>query len=365
MCIHIAAGDGYVQMADGTPLYIFGFSDVTGVMQDMVMHTAMLGANFPGPAIFTDEGSNVYLTLTNVGMLHRPDLFDPHTIHWHGFPNAAIVFDGEPMGSIAINMGASLTYYYQAPDPGTYMYHCHVEATEHMQMGMLGNLYVRPLQNQGNAGLGIPPGKYTYNDGVLPSDPKSTAYDREFLVQIHAFDSIFHEQHIGVQPLPFADMRDDYAMLNGRGYPDTVNTAPLGALGDPYNNGQPSQRLNTLIRANSGEKVLLRVSSLSTVEFYTLTVLGIPMKVIGKDAKIMAGPTGNANYYDTSSVTLGGGQATDILFQAPSVTVPTTYFLYTTNLNNLSNGTEDFGGMMTEIVIYPSGTLPAQAGPNT
>ena len=31
--------------------------------------------------------------------------------------------------------------------------------------------------------------------------------------------------------------------------------------------------------------------------------------------------------------------------------LPGTYFLYTTNLNNLSNNTEDFGGMMTEIVI--------------
>ncbi len=45
-------------------------------------------------------------------------------------------------------MGASLTYFYNLVDPGTFMYHCHVEATEHMQMGMLGNLYVRPAQNR-------------------------------------------------------------------------------------------------------------------------------------------------------------------------------------------------------------------------
>ena len=30
---------------------------------------------------------------------------------------------------------------------------------------------------------------------------------------------------------------------------------------------------------------------------------------------------------------------------------PGTYFLYTTNLNHLSNDGEDFGGMMTEIVV--------------
>ena len=56
----------------------------------------------------------------------------------------ATIFDGEPMVSLAINQGASLTYYYKLTGrEGTYLYHCHVEATEHMQMGMLGNLYVR------------------------------------------------------------------------------------------------------------------------------------------------------------------------------------------------------------------------------
>ena len=44
----------------------------------------------------------------------RPDLFDPHSVHWHGFPNASPVFDGEPMSAISINMGQSLTYFYQA-----------------------------------------------------------------------------------------------------------------------------------------------------------------------------------------------------------------------------------------------------------
>jgi len=33
---------------------------------------------------------------------------------------------------------------------------------------------------------------------------------------------------------------------------------------------------------------------------------------------------------------------------------PGTYFLYTTNLNFLNNNDEDFGGIMTEIVITPA-----------
>jgi len=52
----------------------------------------------------------------------------------------------------------------------------------------------------------------------------------------------------------------------------------------------------------------------------------------------------------TSSITLGGGQAVDAIIDTTNV-APGTYALYTTNLNFLSNDKEDFGGMMTEIVI--------------
>jgi len=69
--------------------YMFGFSDVTGHTPDMVMMQGMLAANFPAPTISVKEGQKLYLTLTNVGMTHRPDLFDPHSVHYHGFPNAA------------------------------------------------------------------------------------------------------------------------------------------------------------------------------------------------------------------------------------------------------------------------------------
>jgi len=344
-CKHLAAGDGFVKMADGRDMYCFGFSDMTGVMDDMVMHDGMLNANFPGPVIDVREGQDFYLTLSNVGMAIRPDLFDPHTVHFHGLANAATVFDGEPMASISVNMGSSLTYYYRVAEPGTYMYHCHVEATEHMQMGMLANLYVRPAQD------GTPINGYTrfaYNDG-----DGSTGYDVFFPIQIHSFDPNFHDADETIQPLPFAAMKDVYPMLNGRGYPDTLNA------GDLVNkNGNAAQKLDSRITATHGQKILLRVSSLATVDFYTLTVLGLPMKVIGKDARLLRGPDpdgpgplqGKDLYYDTQSITLGGGESTDVLLDTSGVS-PGAYFLYVTNLNNLSNDAEDYGGMMTEITI--------------
>ncbi|MFZ5998024.1 MAG: multicopper oxidase domain-containing protein [Nitrospirota bacterium] len=356
VCIHLTSGDGFIKMGDGYDQYMFGFKDVTGVPRNEVMNVGMLAAEFAAPTIKVKEGQNVYLTLSNVGMVMRPDLFDAHTVHWHGFPFTAPVFDGEPMASIAINMGSSLTYYYVAPDPGTYMYHCHFEATEHMQMGMLGNLYVTPLQDGTMVG-GCTSMKYVFNDG-----DGSTCYDVDYPIQLLSFDPRFHDNHINVQPLPFANMKDTYPMINGRGYPETVNTAgdtdgdgvidDLNAPGVVTNvNGLVSQKIHAKVVATQGQRVLLRISSLSTVEYYTVRTLGIPMLVVGKDAKQLKGPSGNF-YYTTDSLTLGGGESFDVILNTTNI-APGTYFLYTTNLNHLSNDNEDYGGMMTEIVINP------------
>jgi FtsP/CotA-like multicopper oxidase with cupredoxin domain len=354
VCVHLAAGDGFTSMADkslngplGTSQYIFGFVNVTGkpdseVMKMWDMGGAMLGMNFPAPTLTFAEGDEVYLSLSNVGMLMRPDLFDPHSVHWHGFPNASAIFDGVPDASATINMGATLTYYYNVAEPGTFIYHCHVEAVEHMQMGMLGNLYVSPAQN------GTPFGPYTafaYNDG-----DGATGYTagREYPIQIESFDPVFHEEHINVQPLPFAAMKDKFPMLNGRGYPDTINPGNIA-----NEMGYDSQRLPALITATVGERILLHVSSLSTTSYHTLTVLGIPMRVVGTGSRILRGEgvsSGLDLSYTTNSVTLGGGQTYDVILDTAGVPAGT-YFLYTTNLNHLSNNEEDMGGMMTEIVI--------------
>jgi FtsP/CotA-like multicopper oxidase with cupredoxin domain len=279
-------------------------------------------------------------------------------VHFPGFPNAAPVFDGMPEGSIAITEGATLTYYYNIVEPGTFMYHCHVEATEHMQMGMLGNLYVEAAQNElpDGAVLGAhvhqnnatQHDRYVYNDG-----DGSTRYDVEAAIQLGSFDPAFHDASMTIQPLPFAEMRDRYAMLNGRGYPDTVNPAPLAPPVNPITEpdpGKESQKVSSLVTATAGQKVLLRLSNLNVTNFYTVTVLGLSMKVVGQGAHILRGPGGTDHYYDTSSVTLGGGEAADVIIDTAGASSGT-YFLYATNLNYLSNDTEDYGGMMTEIVI--------------
>jgi FtsP/CotA-like multicopper oxidase with cupredoxin domain len=349
VCMHLGAGDGFSTMADGKVMYGFGFSNLTGVAPASAISNGLLGANFAAPTIELKEGDKFYLTLTNVGMAIRPDLFDPHTVHFHGFPNQAPVFDGMPEGSFGVNMGSSVTYFFNITEPGTYIYHCHMEATEHMQMGMLGQLFVRPAQDGiSKTYNGRTYTKFVYNDG-----DGSTGYDKAYPIQLGSMDHNFHDASESVQPLPFAGMKDTYAMLNGRGYPDTVNPAPLPTPtvdGQSVNNNKQSQKISSLITAAAGERILLRLSNLNVTNYYTVTALGLPLRVVGSGAHIARGPDGKALYYDTASVTLGGGETTDVIVDTAGI-APGTYFLYTTNLNYLSNNEQDFGGMMTEIVV--------------
>jgi FtsP/CotA-like multicopper oxidase with cupredoxin domain len=377
-CDHLVAGDGVVTMADGYPQYIFSYARVplpgeltdkddpdserapneaSGEYPGWVMSKGLMAANVPAPSIFVDEDDELFLSLTNVGMAQRPDLFDPHTIHWHGFPQAGSIFDGVPDSSISINMGATLTYYYSAQDPGTYMYHCHVEATEHMQMGMLGSLWVRPKQNKIGYGdpidantisrLGGNPTSlvegYAYNDG-----DGSTAYDVEYPIQIGSFDPEFHDASFNTQPLPFAGMKDTYFMLNGRGYPDTVHKGALPATPNDYVGSSVSQPVDSLVEAEVGQRILLRISNLAITAFYTLGTNGLDMEVVALDARLLRDDAGTNMSYETNSLTLGGGQSVDVII---TPTTAGTYFLYAKNLDRLSNNNENFGGMMTEIRI--------------
>lgn len=379
VCAHLAAGDGWSARADGGRHYMFGFSNVTGVPNDEVMTRSGFNAKWSAPTLAFKEGQEVFLSLTNVGMIQRPDLFDPHSVHFHGFPQAAPIYDGVPDASASINMGSTFTYYYKLNDPGTYIYHCHVESTEHMHMGMLGTLYVKPKQDE----LDIPPvtttfgyatpttvtrkfTKFAYNDGN-----GQTGYDVDFPLQLGGFDGKFHDLHEAVQPLPFEELKSTHTFINGRGYPYTVYTVPVPPpLVDTDDPGsalpESSQVVPALVTATSGQRILLRLSNSSVAEYFTVTALGLRMEVVGQGASIARGLPGLEKITDatgtvvdapprdwkfkTGSVTLGGGESVDVLVDTAGV-APGTYFLYTTNLNYLSNGAEDRGGIMTHIVI--------------
>jgi FtsP/CotA-like multicopper oxidase with cupredoxin domain len=333
-----------------------------------------------------DEDDEYFLTLTNVGQVMRPDLFEQHTVHFHGYPNASSFYDGVPDASVAINIGGSFTYYYLAPDAGTYFWHCHISPPEHLQMGMVGQIYVRPRQNRVPTGTtlysalqaqqanprtacssadilctnpvpptdttgatggysgGVATKKFAYNDG-----DGTTQYDVEYPLQIHGFDPNFHFVGMTFNPESFADMKDKYFLLNGRSYPDTVTPGPLHTQTTDGSN-HFSQPLPSIIDIPHNGKALLRISDLDVTEYQTLASLGIPMKVIGYNAKLLRDQAGNNMYYNTNSITLAGGESLDVILDSTGVPAGT-YYLYTPNLDHLSNDAENFGGLMTEVRV--------------
>ncbi|BDG10829.1 multicopper oxidase domain-containing protein [Anaeromyxobacter paludicola] len=354
-----------------------------------IMDMGVLAGNAPAPLMAIDEDDEFFLTLSNPGMIMRPDLFEQHTVHFHGYPNASSYFDGVPDASVAINIAGSFTYYYTAPDAGTYFWHCHITPPEHLQMGMVGQLYVRPRQDRlgpndalrdaliaANKRAAVDPsatglscsdllctgqtpapavdtgarggGKYAYNDG-----DGSTRYDVEYPIQMMGFDPNFHYVGMTFNPEPFADMKDKYFLLSGRGYPDTVNPKAISTVAAD-GVARPAQPLPSVIRIAKSQgqtRALLRISDLSVTEFTTLGTVGIPMTVIAQNARLLRDLAGRNLYYDTNSLTLGGGESADVILDASNVPAGT-YYLYSTNLDHLSNDAENFGGMMTEIQVF-------------
>jgi hypothetical protein len=387
-----------------------------------IMDVGVMNGNIPAPLAAFDEDDEFFLTLTNVGMIQRPDLFEQHTVHFHGYPNASSFYDGVPDASIAINIGASFTYYYLAPDAGTYFWHCHITPPEHLQMGMVGQLHVRPRQDRVPSGtnlftsLGLQnglncpttgtctpltsttpdlrtecnpgrdilcsatmpaintgavqgtdklnnPQRYTYNDG-----DGSTAYDVEYPIQMHGFDPNFHFVGMTFNPELFVDMKDKYFLLNGRSYPDTVAAGPQATI---TTDGQMhySQPLPAIINIPVGGKALLRLVNLSVTEYHTLQSVGIPMKEVGFMAKLLRDQAGNNTEFYTNSITLGGGESLDVILDASDAGCSayagvgcgatlyppgSTFYVYTPQLDHLSNDAENFGGMMTEVHICNS-----------
>jgi FtsP/CotA-like multicopper oxidase with cupredoxin domain len=407
----------------GFSTYIFGFRNVTGLddtqranQKNHAQHTAPLfWLDQYDPASGSPRNKDFRMQLTNLGLALRPDLFDAHTIHWHGFRNVIPFFDGEPTGSVSVTTGRIFQYIYRPRDPGMYMFHCHVEDVEHVHMGMTGPVFVRPLQNfnggaayggsapiarlGGNTTAGVPMG-YAYNCG-----DGSTGYDREFVMMLSEVwcDSHWADAHI--QLPEWSDYRADFALLNGRVYPDTLApNSPLNMPADaaaaallhalpvqtdtsgdlvlpsaPYEHLQ-YQPLSALVTCNAGERVLLRFANLGFRES-AMTLAGIKMKVVGKDATPMRGRnadkgsdpldpyprTGADTSYEASVVSFGAGESIDAIFTAPPKTGPgyDTYILYNREYERSNNLAGGFGGQRTEVRVYAAGTLPPQSIPNT
>ena len=371
--LSLIATDGYATLPgrENDPIYIFGFRDVTS---DPDQSVSNLVATYKGhtqmsaPTLDFLQDDDMKITLTNLGLVQRPDLTDSHTIHWHGFDVPSPLNDGVPEVSVAVPIGRQLTYFYRPHREGTYMWHCHFEDVEHVQMGMTGIVFVRPLQD------GTPVGgftKFAYNDG-----DGSTGYHRHFAILMNEVWHHFHDGDRDIQETIPTDYDPEWFTLNGRAYPQTVlpnvdsfTSSGLTTRNPNYDTDDKSQPNSSLMQVYQGERVLMRLANLGYQQ-HAMQLPGIPMHVIGQDASLLRDGSVSTAYW-TNTIYMGPGEARDVLFDAPAYDPNrrsgsdgrgsyNVYFFKNRDWRRLSNnGAPGPGGMMTEVRVYQN-PLPAQ-----
>ncbi|MDD3890629.1 MAG: multicopper oxidase domain-containing protein [Syntrophomonadaceae bacterium] len=333
----LLATDGFINLPAGPifcasgridtrPIYIFGFTGglfkVTDPATDYVEYydqslDPTVAANWPvflqkkgtaiipSPMIWGDQDDKIYITLINLGMKFRPDLMDFHTIHMHG-AHVATQLDGFPESSFGVPMWMNTsaappmaTYLFRPEHPGTYMYHCHIEASEHVQMGMYGALIIYPSK-ESLAESGItqdaPGGLWRLNGILQPQIPVtathrnfayndiSTFFDKEYVMLLSDIDSIWHHAVETGSFYPAYRFKADYWLINGRAFPDTLNRHPL----TPPPSADPNLRqinYESYVHIKTNDKFLLRMINLGyrAVPWH---IHGWHFDIIGKDAHI-------------------------------------------------------------------------------
>ena len=153
--------------------------------------------DLPSPTLTFKEGDSVKLVLRNMS---QPA---PHTIHLHGL-DVDQENDGVPQFSWVVKHAEEKPYHFVAPHAGTYLYHCHIASSLHVQAGMWGLLIVRPADDSNTTWDGGYP--YTKDYGWITSELDTTWHTDDVIN--HDFDD---------NKTPVLDFYPQYFLINGKG----------------------------------------------------------------------------------------------------------------------------------------------------
>lgn len=101
----------------------------------------MFGFNgsYPGPLLNVPQAAEITVRFRN-------RLPQPTTVHWHGL-RLDHRFDGVPdLNQPPVGPGSSFTYQLRFPDAGIYWYHPHMREDIQQDLGLYGNIFVRPYR---------------------------------------------------------------------------------------------------------------------------------------------------------------------------------------------------------------------------
>lgn len=295
-------------------------------------------AVIPSPRIDMEIGDELYITLVNLGLyLTTPPILDVHSVHIHG-GHVATQVDGVPETSFGVPVtppgepGIAVTYYFKPEKPGTYFYHCHQEASEHVQMGMYGALVVYPSAHSlAEAGIVKSPisGRWFFKGRPFPQIPP-TATNRNFAYNdINSFfnsdwvllfsdiDTRWHDAVFAQTDFNPVDYKPDYWLVNGRAFPDTLLPTELPPELVPDFGYTIPEGYDCYVKASTGDparcippdKFLLRMINIGyqPVPFH---VHGWHGAIVGKDANPRT--AGEMNF----TTLVGSGESYDLLYTA-------------------------------------------------
>ncbi len=174
------------------------------IVGDVYMTQWAFNGQVPGPLLEATEGDLVRISVKNNTAVD-------HTLHSHGLWSP-VVMDGVPnVTQKPIGPGETFVYEFIAKPAGFHWYHCHVNAAEHLEMGLYGPFVVHPAPK---TGLGT-----TKEQAVDPA----LKIDREYLLVVDEMDTRIDDGESGGRPLGHPRMISNfnYFTINGKAFPET------------------------------------------------------------------------------------------------------------------------------------------------
>lgn len=193
------------QLADGNQIYLMGYTQLIGAPIDI-----------PSPTLNIEEGDSVQLNFWNLSQ------GPPHTIHLHGL-DVNQINDGVPALSFAVAHDDTGSYYFKAPHPGTYIYHCHETSVLHVQAGMYGMVIVRP---QSADTLTWEGGYSFHRENAWMTSEIDTNWHVDSIIN-HTYDPLATTH-------PILDYNPQHYLVNGRSNQQIAgtNSELVGAVGE-------------------------------------------------------------------------------------------------------------------------------------
>ncbi|HSU16084.1 copper oxidase [Longimicrobium sp.] len=179
----------------------------------------------PGPQIRVKEGDRVRVNFTN-------NLDESSAIHFHGLA-VPISMDGVPfITQPPVKPGGKFVYEFTVPNPGSHMYHSHLNSSRQVPMGLLGAFIVEPRGGETRRAdvdhvmiLNDGPHGYTLNGKGFPAtEPIVASLGQKVRIRFMNEGMMIHPMHLHGMPMTVTH-KDGYAQPQPWKC-DTLNIAP-------------------------------------------------------------------------------------------------------------------------------------------